>query len=219
MNSSLTIALAAVILLTGAVFACYGRSGEASRRMRLQVSVFTALMLGASVGVYASIGHFHDWSDQRVDDTKDHRLAAKITEGRRAVQNLPFDVNAKIELASNYMAGGMFPEAVQTLEEALKQTGPRADIYGFQANALYYRDGRKISAETREALDRALSLDPYEVQSTMLIAQDAFFAGRYQDAIDGWEKLLANNADPSKARALRNAIANAEIRLAQEKNR
>lgn len=217
MNTVLTVLIAAAALVVVMGVILYDRTKSAGdKKDRTVLGLLVVALLGTSFGVYASIGHFSDWQDQQVDNTKDHRLAAKITETRRQVQNNPRDVNARMDLASRYMEGGLFSEAVNTLEEALQFTGPRADIYGMKANAAYYRDGRKLSPDAMDAIEKAQSINPNEIQSGMLLAQDAFLNKHYQKAIDIWQGLLSANADPSKNRMLQNAILNAKIKMAQE---
>lgn len=217
MNTILTVSFATAVLVVVLGVILYDRTKAAGfRKGRVVLSLLVVALLGTSLGVYASIGRFNDWQDQQVDNTKDHRLAAKITEARRLVQNNPRDINARMDLASRYMEGGLFSEAVNTLEETLGLTGPRADIYGMKANAAYYRDGRRLSPEALDAIEKAHSINPNEIQSGMLLAQDAFLNKHYQKAIEIWQGLLTSNADPSKNRMLQNAILNAKMKLAQE---
>lgn len=216
MNTMLTVSIISTVLVVVLGVYLYDRTKTTGyKKNRLVLGSLVAALLGTSLGVYASIGHFNDWHDQQVDNTKDHRLAAKITESRRQVQNNPRDINARMDLASRYMEGGLFSEAVNTLEEALQLTGPRADIYGMKANAAYYRDGRRLSPEALDAIEKAQAIKPNEIQSGMLLAQDAFLNKHYQKAIDIWQGLLTSNADPSKNRMLQNAILNAQMKQAQ----
>ncbi len=217
MNTILTVSFATAVLVVVLGVILYDRTNAARfKKDRMVLGLLVVALLGTSLGVYASIGRFNDWQDQQVDNSKDPRLAAKITEARRLVQNNPRDVNARMDLASRYMEGGLFSEAVNTLEETLGLTGPRADIYGMKANAAYYRDGRRLSPEALDAIEKAQSIKPNEIQSGMLLAQDAFLNKRYQKAIEIWQGLLTSNADPSKNRMLQNAILNAQMKLAQE---
>ena len=49
----------------------------------------------------------------QVDNTKDHRLAAKITQAHRVAMNKPRSVEARRDLAGLYMQGGLFDEEAQ----------------------------------------------------------------------------------------------------------
>ena len=86
--------------------------------------------------MYASVGRFSDWERAQVDNTKDHRLAAKITQARRVAMNKPRNVEARRDLAGLYMQGGLFDESAKTLDEALTITGPNAGLYGGQGALL-----------------------------------------------------------------------------------
>ena len=52
----------------------------------------------------------------------------------------------------------------------------------------------------------------------MLLAEDAYFGGRYAEAAAQWRLLLDAKAAPDKEQALRKAIANAESRMARKQD-
>lgn len=73
-----------------------------------------------------------------------------------------------------------------------------------------------MSDEARSAADKALALNKLDVQTRMLLGQDAFLNARYAEAIAQWRMLLDSGAAPAQERALRNAIANAESRARKQ---
>ncbi len=219
-NLSLTLSIALSLALAVSVFAVYDRAGVSLgtlRRVRLTVFLAALLLGGASIGLYAGLGHYSDWMNQRVDETKDHQLAAKITAARKAVADKPNNIQLKVDLTHLYMQGGLFGEAVETAEKAIGQAGRRPDLLGLLANAMYYRDGRTLNPDAMQTIDDALRQNNLEVTSRMLLAQNAFRKGDYQEAIDQWQLLKDSNVAPERTRAFDNAIANAKNRLAQKK--
>lgn len=190
----LAAAIAFVVCLVCIVFGVYALKSRAARSHISILSLIVFLLVGASLGVYASVGRFSDWEKAQVDNTKDHRLAAKITQARREVMNKPRSVEARRDLAGLYMQGGLFDESAKTLDEALAITGPNAGLYGDKARALYYRDLRQMTPEVNLTLEKALSLNPAEASSRMLLAEHAFRNKDYAAAISEWEKLLKRTA-------------------------
>ena len=132
----LAASIAIVVFLVCIVFIVYALRSRAARSHISILSLIILLLIGSSLGVYASVGRFSDWERAQEDNTKDHRLAAKITQARRVAMNKPRSVEARRDLAGLYMQGGLFDESAKTLDEALTITGPNAGLYGDKARAL-----------------------------------------------------------------------------------
>ena len=107
---------------------------------------------------------------------------------------------------------GQYDEAVEVFNEFIKVGGESAEALGRLARAMYYRDARVITAETHRVIERALSINALDVQTRMLLGEDAFMHQRYDEAVSHWKMLLDAGVAPAQQRALRNAIANAESR-------
>ena len=101
---------------------------------------------------------------------------------------------------------------VEVFNEFIKVGGESAEALGRLARAMYYRDARVITAETHRVIERALSINALDVQTRMLLGEDAFMHQRYDEAVSHWKMLLDAGVAPAQQRALRNAIANAESR-------
>jgi formate-dependent nitrite reductase complex subunit NrfG len=217
MINSLFYGIAAVLAVTVLLFVLFEKrsaGGRDSRAVRGLLYSVLFLAMAAGAGVYALNGRWSDWQHQQVDETRDHRLAAKITEARRVLQLNPKNTEALVRLAHLYLDGGLFQEAADTVERAQALSPKRADLPGLKAQALYYRDGRVMSADAKRAVEEAFAIDPMEIQSHMLLAQDDFFNERYEQAIERWQRLLDSHVDPSKTAALQNAINTAKNKLA-----
>lgn len=213
----LTALLVAVGVLFAAVLAVYHRRAKTDASSKGPfMTGFVAAILVLSAASYASLGRWSDWTHQTVDRDVSYLLATKITEAQRRVKLAPRSAPMRIALADAYLEVGRYQEASQTYGEALEITGPRAELYGKLAYALYYRDGRQMSDEARSAADKALALNKLDVQTRMLLGQDAFLNARYAEAIAQWRMLLDSGAAPAQERALRNAIANAESRARKQ---
>lgn len=173
------------------------------------MALFVVLL---SVGIYQSTGRFSDWDKGVVDDNIDYLVAAEITKGRQAVDQAPDNEIALLNLAHSYMEGGMYRDAVETLDSLLTLTGEDAELMGLKATAMYYRDERVIAPETGIVIARVLALFPEEMQTRMLLANDAYFKGQYAKAIEHWQILLNNERQAVNHRAINNAISKAQTK-------
>lgn len=217
--NTLTALIVLAAALAAAVLAVYRlKSRQAAKGANAFIAGFGIVLLALSVGVYASLGRWGDWQTQKVDEDIDYLLAARITEARRNVEMAPQDYAARRSLALVSLEAGRYEEAVAALDEAIRLGGEQADLLGLKAFGMYYRDGRTINPETRAVIDRALARNPYEVQTRMLLGEDAFFRGQYPEAIQEWRLLLESGAAPGREKALKNAIANAKDRMARKLN-
>ncbi|MCL2914624.1 nitrite reductase [Shewanella corallii] len=173
------------------------------------MALFVVLL---SVGIYQSTGRFSDWDKGVLDDNIDYLVAAEITKGRQAVDQMPDNEIALLNLAHSYMEGGMYRNAVETLDTLLTLTGEDAELMGLKATAMYYRDERAIAPETGIVIARVLALFPEEMQTRMLLANDAYFKGQYAKAIEHWQILLTNKRQAVNHRAINNAISKAQTK-------
>ena len=181
-------------------------------RSKPMMAGFAVLVLASSVAVYAGFGRYADWQNAQTGAETNYMLAARIAEARRMVKNMPMNAQAQSELAQALYEAGQYDEAVEVFNVLLKVGGQRADALGRLARAMYYRDARVITDETRRVIERALSINALDVQTRMLLAEDAFMHERYDEAVRHWKMLLDAGVAPDQQRALRNAIANAESR-------
>lgn len=218
--NALTWVLAAAALVPTAVCAVYGvrheRAAQSVSRARAVTALLVAFIAAITVAGYGVFGRFSDWNHREVDEFTDWQLAAKITQARRAVKESAEDASAQLNLAQAYYDAGRYKDAVDTLDAATVLCGERLEFMSLKAEALYYRDARSFSKEVKDLVNRVLTSNPYNVPVRLLIANDAFLNGRYQEAIDQWELLLRSGAAAGQAKALNNAIANARSRMTRK---
>lgn len=173
----------------------------------------SALLLLLTLAIYSQTGRYQDWDTGKLDENIDYLVAADITKALRLVDEQPQNPLALQALAEAYSAGGLYADAVQPLDQLLALVGEDAEVLGAKANALYYRDGRQMTAETQALMAQILALAPFEPQTRMLQANDAYLHGRYQEAIDHWQALLAQPRAEINREALLNAIGKAQSKL------
>jgi cytochrome c-type biogenesis protein CcmH len=105
-------------------------------------------------------------------------------------------------------------DAAKMFERAANLAGRQPELLGQWAQAQYFADGKKWSDKLQALTDEALKADPKEVTSLGLLGIAAFEGERYQQAIDYWNRLLAQLPEDDKSReALQGGINRATERL------
>lgn len=205
--------LTALLAVGAALFAAsglaYARLAGAGGGRTLFVTGFAAATLAASLGIYSLSGRWSDWDTGQAYEDAGRMLAAGIAQAQRAADNAPASLVAQQALAQAYMQAGQYRQAVRIYDICLELGGDRTGTLAEKAYAMYYRDGRTISRETRAVIDEVLGINALDVRTRMLLGQDAYLNGRWDEAIGHWQELLDKGAAPGQERALKNAIAKA----------
>ncbi|MCL1049730.1 nitrite reductase [Shewanella abyssi] len=164
--------------------------------------------------LYSQLGRFTEWDKGVIDEQIDYLIAADINKNARKVNEQPNNEIALLTLAQSYAEGGLYAQSIATLNDLLAITGDDAQTLGMKATAMYYRDKRAMSIETRLVLARALALDEFEFQSQLLIATDAYLNKDYEKAITHWQLLLRSQSQGFSRAAINNAILKTEQKIA-----
>ncbi|UTW07345.1 c-type cytochrome biogenesis protein CcmI [Pseudomonas benzenivorans] len=117
-------------------------------------------------------------------------------------------------LGRTYMAQERAGEAAKAFERAVAIVGREPELLGQWAQALYFAGNKQWTGQIQGLIDEALKADAAEVTSLGLLGIAAFEAGRYAEAIDHWQRLVAAlpEQDPSR-QAIEGGIARARERL------
>jgi cytochrome c-type biogenesis protein CcmH len=117
-------------------------------------------------------------------------------------------------LGRAYMAQDRSADAAKVFERTVALAGRQPELLGQWAQAQYFADNKQWSPKVQALTDEALKQDPKEVTSLGLLGIAAFEGQRYQEAIDYWNRLLAQlpPADNSRA-ALQGGIDRAAQKL------
>jgi formate-dependent nitrite reductase complex subunit NrfG len=177
-------------------------------------TVISLVILIVPLVLYSQLGRFSEWDKGVIDDNIDYLIAADINKNARKVNEQPNNEIALLTLAQSYVDGGLYAQSVATLNELLAFTGEDAQTLGMKATAMYYRDGRQMSIDTRLVLARALALDEFESQAQLLIATDAYLNQEYAKAIEHWQLLLRSDSQSFNRASINNAILRTEQKIA-----
>ncbi|MCI0912534.1 MULTISPECIES: c-type cytochrome biogenesis protein CcmI [Pseudomonas] len=187
------------------------RQGHLGRVLPLLAAVLVPVV---ALGLYLHFG-----AADKVQLTQEFAAAPKTMEEmttrlERAVQAQPDSAEGLYFLGRAYMAEQRPADAAKAYERAVALAGRQPELLGQWAQALYFAANKQWSAQVQALTDEALKADPNEVTSLGLRGIAAFEGERYQEAIDYWNRLLAQlpEGDASRA-ALQGGIDRAAERL------
>lgn len=187
------------------------RQGHLGKALPLLAAVLVPVL---GLGLYLHFG-----AADKVELTREFAEAPKSMQEmtarlERAVQAQPDSAEGLYFLGRAYMADQRPAEAAKTFERAVALAGRQPELLGQWAQALYFAADKQWNAQVQGLTDEALKADPNEVTSLGLRGIAAFEGERYQEAIDYWQRLLAQlpEGDASRA-ALQGGIDRAAEKL------
>ncbi|WP_054911364.1 MULTISPECIES: c-type cytochrome biogenesis protein CcmI [Pseudomonas] len=187
------------------------RQGHLGKAFPLLAAVLVPVL---ALGLYLHFG-----AADKVALTQEFAQAPKSMEEmttrlERVVKAQPDSAEAVYFLGRAYMAEQRPADAARTFERAVALAGRQPELLGQWAQALYFAADKQWSPQLQALTDEALKGDPNEVTSLGLRGIAAFEGERYQQAIDYWQRLLAQlpEGDASRA-ALQGGIDRAAERL------
>ncbi|MBH3447086.1 c-type cytochrome biogenesis protein CcmI [Pseudomonas moraviensis] len=163
--------------------------------------------------------YLHFGAADKVELTREFAQAPQSMEEmtqrlERAVAAQPDSAEGLYFLGRTYMAQDRPADAAKMFERAANLAGRQPELLGQWAQAQYFADGKKWSEQIQKLTDEALKADPKEVTSLGLLGIAAFEGERYQEAIDYWNRLLAQlPPDDNSRAALQGGIERAAERL------
>ncbi len=166
----------------------------------LFVSIFSLWFYGQNgakdkVDLYLA----QNFSAQELDQAKEMAMQgdmdALLNQLHAKLKQSPDNIEGWQLLARSAMTSQRFSLAIEAYEQILriydKHEENPAPIYGLLAQAKYYQSEGSLNVEIQGLLDKALSLDPEELNSLGLKAIDAFSNDRLQEAKTLWERILS----------------------------
>ena len=187
------------------------RSARLGKTLPLLAAVLVPVM---GLGLYLHFG-----ASDKVELTREFAQAPQsvqemTTRLERAVEAQPDSAEGLYLLGRAYMAQERAADAAKAFERAAAVAGRQPELLGQWAQALYFSNGKQWTPQLQALTDEALKADPKEVTSLGLLGIAAFEDARYQQAIDYWNRLLAQlpEGDASRA-ALQGGIERASERL------
>ncbi|MHC6226598.1 c-type cytochrome biogenesis protein CcmI [Pseudomonas sp. X10] len=187
------------------------RQGRLGKPLPLLAAILVPLL---GLGLYLHFG-----AADKVELTREFAQAPKNMQEmtsrlERVVAAQPDSAEALYFLGRAYMADERPADAAKTFERAVALAGRQPELLGQWAQALYFANGKQWNPQLQALTDEALKTDPKEVTSLGLLGIAAFEGERYQQAIDYWQRLLAQLPEGDASRtALQGGIDRAAEKL------
>ncbi len=169
------------------------------------VAIFSVFILIAGVGIYHKLGSADDVTVQILQQEKAQldyqdmvqnrdpdpmRAHALISEYKARVKAKPDDAQYWFLLARTQMEVSSFTEATQSYQKVLEQDPKSAMIMAELAQAMFLRDGSRMSPPIAELAKNALVLDAKNTMALGLAGIDAFSKSQYREAIGYWQRTV-----------------------------
>src|SRR5262245_13243688 len=169
-------------------------------RRATAIAALIALPLGAGA-LYLSIGSpgvpGQPLSARQADAAQERlaiqeRLAARIAEEVAYLQRNPNDGERWEMLAYVFMRLGRFEEGLKARRNALRLLGATGDREADLGEALLMVNKGVVTAEAKEAFERAIAKDSSHVKARFFLGVSAEQDGRRDEAIKIWSDMLAS---------------------------
>ncbi len=146
-------------------------------------------------------------------DSEQMQVHEQMQALRKQTEENPQDPEAWYALGQSYVGLGQFDEALAAFDKVIEIEGDHADLYGAKAQALYYQKEQNITPQVQAFIDKALSLDPSDPSTNILLGMHNFVNQDYQQAINYWQKVIDSGRSTVNIEALKEAVSEAKNRL------
>jgi len=170
-----------------------------------------------SLGLYSCWGAGAQLALTRELTKPPANIQAMFRRLERITELQPDAVQGWYTLGRAYMAAERPLEAAGAFEQAAQRSGRAPEVLGKWAEALYFAADKQWSTAIGALTDEALQADPNEMSSLGLLGIAAFEQGRWQDAIDYWQRLAVQlPADDPSRQAIEGGMTRAREKLKNE---
>lgn len=179
-----------------------------------------------SFGLYSQQGTYEQLTQRAPADSQHQGVAVQQSQEQRQQQAMayikeltqhvkanPEDSEAWYNLGQALISVANFDGAIKAIDQVIKLEGEHADLIGAKAQASYYRNNQEINEEVQQLINKALSLDPADASTNILLGMHNFLAANYQQAIIHWQTIIDANKPGVNVDALTDAIGEAKIRM------
>jgi cytochrome c-type biogenesis protein CcmH len=137
------------------------------------------------------------------------QLQHMIDEAGAQTRKAPTDAAAWAMLAHSYDMLGKFAESSKAYATLARLLPNDAQVLADYADALAVANGRTLTGQPTELVERALRIDPKNVKALALSGTAAYERADYAPAIAYWERALAAAPDPAFRQQIERSIVDA----------
>ena len=174
-----------------------------------------------SFGLYAQLGESEALERKQLMDQMP-QVETLIVKLQQQVEKDPSDTQALYFLAKSYMAVEKYALAATAFDQTSAIVGPNAELLALQAQATFYAQGLKPSAQVDALLAKSIAMEPDQATALSMLGFMAFHSENYAEAIIQWQRLVdahsnENENDTSKINLdlVKKAIQDSRERLNQ----
>ncbi|MBY5494374.1 c-type cytochrome biogenesis protein CcmI [Rhizobium ruizarguesonis] len=160
--------------------------------VRLSIVAFLPLL---SIGMYVALGRpeLPSMPLQKRLDNPDRDLAVLVRKTEMHLARYPEDGRGWDVIAPVYLRLNRADDAEKAYRNAIRQLGLNAGRLRGMAEALMAESNGKITEETRQALERSLSIEPNNPRTRFYIALGMEQAGKMVDARAAFEAIVKDS--------------------------
>jgi cytochrome c-type biogenesis protein CcmH len=153
------------------------------------------------LGLYLYWGASDKVELARQFDQAPHSMSEMVARLEQAVKAQPEAAEGWYYLARAYMVEERPADAAKAFERTVSLAGRDPALLGQWAQALYFAGAQQWTEQIQALTDEALRIDPQETTTLGLLGISAFEAGRFAEAVEYWQRLVATLPadDPSRA--------------------
>jgi cytochrome c-type biogenesis protein CcmH len=178
------------------------------------ILAFSFYMYG-EIGAYEKLTTLTQHEPQQQSDDTQQQSINEIKRLMAVTKAEPENADAWYSLGQSLVSVGDFDSALKAYDQVLSLEGPKADVYGAKAQAIYYKNEQKIDTTVQGFIDQALAIDPNDPSTNILLGMHSFIAGDYQVSITHWQRVIDSDKQNVNKQALIEVIEEAKKRLAQ----
>ena len=188
------------------------------------MSATLMVFIFVSFGLYAQLGESEALARKQQTDQMP-QVESLILQLQQQVKKDPDDSQALFFLAKSYMAVEKYGLAASAFDQASVIVGPNAELLALQAQAMFYAQGLKPSAQVDALLAKSIAMQPEQATALSMLGFMAFHSGDYSEAIIQWQRLVDTHSSGSKNDTaainldlVKQAIQDAQQRLTKSLN-
>ncbi|MBA6230617.1 MULTISPECIES: c-type cytochrome biogenesis protein CcmI [unclassified Colwellia] len=177
-------------------------------------------ILGFSFYLYAEIGTYEKLTTMTPQApmqqlvNPEQQVVNELKRLMEVTKTEPENSDAWYSLGQSLVNVGEFDGALKAYDQVLRIEGPQADIFGAKAQTVYYKNEQKIDSTVQGFIDQALTIDPNDPSTNILLGMHNFIAGNFQIAISHWQRVVDSDKKNVNKQALLEVIEEAKTRMA-----
>jgi cytochrome c-type biogenesis protein CcmH len=170
--------------------------------------------LYAEIGTYEKLTTMVPQAPMQQSASSEQQTVNELKRLMEITKAEPENSDAWYSLGQSLVNVGEFDSALKAYDQVLRIEGPQADIFGAKAQAVYYKNEQKIDSTVQGFIDQALTIDPNDPSTNILLGMHNFIAGNFKVAISHWQRVVDSDKKNVNKQALLEVIEEAKTRLA-----